>query len=168
MKGLRTARFPSREVSFSVGQGEILGMAGLVGAGRTEVAQAICGIDKPQAGSMTLDQKPVEIQSPRDAVASGIYLVPDDRRRFGLVIDMSVPENMTLPALERYSSNGIINRQSGTQSCRRGSQKAQREDTLGGCASGKLERRQPAESDSGQVASSESEGFDSRRTYAWN
>ena len=110
VKGLRTARFPKREVSFSVGQGEILGMAGLVGAGRTEVAQAICGIDKPQAGSMTIDQKPIQIQSPKDAVAHGIYLVPDDRRRFGLVIDMSVLENMTLPALSRYSSQGIINR----------------------------------------------------------
>ena len=109
VKGLRTARFPKREVSFSVGQGEILGMAGLVGAGRTEVAQAICGIDKPQAGSMTIDQKPIQIQSPKDAVANGIYLVPDDRRRFGLVIDMSVLENMTLPALSRYSSQGIIN-----------------------------------------------------------
>jgi ribose transport system ATP-binding protein len=109
VKGLRTARFPKREVSFSVGQGEILGMAGLVGAGRTEVAQAICGIDQPQAGSMALDQKPIQIQSPKDAVANGIYLVPDDRRRFGLVIDMSVCENMTLPALSRYSSQGIIN-----------------------------------------------------------
>ncbi len=73
VKGLRTARFPKREVYFSVGQGEILGIAGLVGAGRTEVAQAICGIDKPQAGAMVLDQKPVQVQSPRDAVAQGIY-----------------------------------------------------------------------------------------------
>ena len=87
-----------------------MGIAGLVGAGRTEVAQAICGIDKPQAGSMTLDQKPVQMQSPQDAVARGIYLVPDDRRRFGLVIDMSVCQNMTLPALVRYSSQGIISR----------------------------------------------------------
>ena len=59
---------------------------------------------------MTLDQKAIQIQSPRDAVASGIYLVPDDRRRFGLVIDMTVRENMTLPALSRYASQGIINR----------------------------------------------------------
>src|SRR6266496_5529 len=80
VKGLRTARFPGREISFSVGQGEILGLAGLVGAGRTEVAQAICGIERPMGGAMVLDQKPVQIQSPRDAVAQGIYLVPDDRR----------------------------------------------------------------------------------------
>ena len=109
VKGLRTSRFPGREVSFSVGQGEILGIAGLVGAGRTEVAQAICGIEKPVAGMMRLDDNPVKVQSPRDAVSQGIYLVPDDRRRCGLVIDMSVCENMTLPALRRYAPNGIIN-----------------------------------------------------------
>src|SRR5882672_5069952 len=123
VKGLRTARFPKREVSFSVGQGEILGVAGLVGAGRTEVAQAICGIDKPQAGAMVLDQKPIEVQSPRDAVAQGIYLVPDDRRRFVLVIDMSVSENMTLPALERYSSQGIISRKAERKAAEEGVKK---------------------------------------------
>ncbi len=110
VKGLRTARFPGREISFSVGQGEILGLAGLVGAGRTEVAHAICGIEPRMAGTMLLDRKPVQVLSARDAVTQGIYLVPDDRRRFGLVMDMSVRENMTLPALGRYARKGIISR----------------------------------------------------------
>ncbi len=123
VKGLRTARFPGREISFSVGQGEILGLAGLVGAGRTEVAQAICGIERPMGGAMVLDQKPVQIQSPRDAVAQGIYLVPDDRRRCGLVIDMSVCENMTLPALRRYATRGIISRRAERKAAEDGVQK---------------------------------------------
>ena len=123
VKGLRTARYPSREVSFSVGKGEVVGLAGLVGAGRTEVAQAICGIEKPLAGAMLLDGKPIQIQSPKDGVAYGIYLVPDDRRRFGLVIDMSVRENMTLPALERYSSKGIISRRAERKAAEEGVQK---------------------------------------------
>lgn len=123
VKGLRTARFPRREVSFSVGQGEILGIAGLVGAGRTEVAQAICGIEKPVAGAMRLDEKPVKVQSPRDAVTQGIYLVPDDRRRCGLVIDMSVCENMSLPALGRFAPNGIINSRAERRAAEEGVQK---------------------------------------------
>jgi len=72
---------------------------------------------------MVLDQKPIEVQSPRDAVAQGIYLVPDDRRRLGLVIDMSVCENMTLPALERYSSQGIISRKAERKAAEEGVKK---------------------------------------------
>ena len=123
VKGLRTSRFPRREVSFSVGRGEILGIAGLVGAGRTEVAQAICGIDKPLAGSMRLEQKPVKVQSARDAVNQGIYLVPDDRRRFGLVIDMTVCENMSLAGLSRYAPRGIISARAERKAAEEGVQK---------------------------------------------
>ena len=110
VRGLRTRRFPKREVSFSVGRGEILGLAGLVGAGRTEVAQAICGMEERLAGNFLLEQKPVQIQSPRDAVAHGIYLVPDDRRRFGLVGEMNVCENLTLPGLRQFAWRGILDR----------------------------------------------------------
>jgi ribose transport system ATP-binding protein len=123
VRGLRTQRFPQQEVSFSVGKGEILGVAGLVGAGRTEIAQVICGIEKPIGGTMLLDGKPIRIQSARDAIAKGIYLVPDDRRRLGLITEMSVSENVTLPALSRYAWKGIIDRNSERQAAEDGARK---------------------------------------------
>ncbi|HEY2865589.1 MAG TPA: sugar ABC transporter ATP-binding protein, partial [Pyrinomonadaceae bacterium] len=108
IRDLRTDRYPSTSVSFDVGRGEILGFAGLVGAGRSEVARAIFGVDPSITASMTLDGKLVDIRSCRDAIENGIYLVPEDRRVTGLIVDMSVRENITLPALERYTRAGLI------------------------------------------------------------
>src|SRR5262249_4521732 len=81
-KELRSHRYPEHAVSFTAGGGEILGLAGLVGAGRPELAQAIFGID-PLSGSISSGGKRLSIQSPRDAIAQGIYLVPEDRRALG-------------------------------------------------------------------------------------
>ena len=100
--GLRTRRYPQHAVSFGVGRGEILGMAGLVGAGRSEIALAIFGIEPPIAGTVSLGGQPLRIDEPEDAIGHGILLVPEDRRSAGLVVDFSIRENVSLPALGRY------------------------------------------------------------------
>jgi ribose transport system ATP-binding protein len=106
--GLRTRRYPQHAVSFAVGRGEILGVAGLVGAGRSEMAQAIFGIDTPAAGTIVLDGITLAMGTPADAIRQGVFLVPEDRRSSGLVVDFSVRENVSLPALGRYASYGIV------------------------------------------------------------
>jgi ribose transport system ATP-binding protein len=105
---LRTTRYPKQEVSFDVGRGEIVGLAGLVGAGRTEVGQAIFGIEGAAEAIVRLDNQVLHIRSPQDAIRQGIYLVPEDRRVAGLITDMPIRENVTLPSLERYAQVGLI------------------------------------------------------------
>jgi ribose transport system ATP-binding protein len=106
--GLRTRRYPAHGVSFAVGRGEILGVAGLVGAGRTEVARAIFGIEAPLAGTIALDGHALAIRGPEEAIRQGVFLVPEDRRVAGLVLDFSIRENVSLPALGRYARHGIL------------------------------------------------------------
>jgi ribose transport system ATP-binding protein len=108
VKKVRTRRYPQKAVSFDVCRGEILGFAGLVGAGRTEIAQTLFGVDGPVAGTVLLDGKSIEISSPRDAISHGIYLIPEDRRETGLILDQTVRENITLPDLSHYASAGLI------------------------------------------------------------
>jgi ribose transport system ATP-binding protein len=107
---LRTRRYPHVEVDFDVRQGEILGIAGLVGSGRSEVVQAVFGVDRAVAGSVWLDGAPIKIRCAHDAIRQGIYLAPEDRRRCGLIVDMSIRDNITMPALRRYATAGIVNR----------------------------------------------------------
>ena len=108
IEGLRTRRYPQQTVSFGVSRGEILGVAGLVGAGRSEVAQAIFGVERPLAGRVLLDGAAIEIADAAAAIRQGVFLVPEDRRTAGLVVDFSVRENVTLPALGRYASHGLV------------------------------------------------------------
>jgi ABC-type sugar transport system ATPase subunit len=95
-------------VSFDLGEGEILGLAGLVGSGRTEIVRAIAGADGRLAGEMTLDGAPFNPPNPRVAVGAGVVLVPEDRRRQGLVPDFSARENATLGVAQRYSSGPVL------------------------------------------------------------
>ncbi|HEV3470813.1 MAG TPA: sugar ABC transporter ATP-binding protein [Pyrinomonadaceae bacterium] len=108
VRGLRTRRYPQHAVSFEIGAGEILGFAGLVGAGRSEVAQAVFGVDPPAGGEVALDGETLKIQSPRDAIRRGIYLVPEDRRRSGLIVEEVIRKNVTLPSLGRYARAGLV------------------------------------------------------------
>jgi ribose transport system ATP-binding protein len=100
--------FPSHSISLDIRQGEILGLAGLVGAGRSELAMTVFGIVRPLGGKIIIDRKPVKVHSPRNAIANGIYLVPEDRRKTGLITSMALRENVTLPDLWRYASLGLI------------------------------------------------------------
>ena len=95
-----------RDVSFSVRKGEILGFAGLMGAGRTEVMRAIFGADPLESGEVHVHGKPVKIRQPVDAVAAGIGYLSEDRKNFGLATGMSVEANVTLPSLSRYLTWG--------------------------------------------------------------
>jgi ribose transport system ATP-binding protein len=97
-----------QDISFSVRKGEVVGLGGLVGAGRTEVARAIFGADAVDAGEILLDGRPVSIHSPRDAIRLGIGLVPEDRKLLGLVLGMAVRENVTLANLEAVAPGGFI------------------------------------------------------------
>ena len=108
VEALRTRRYPKQAVSFTVGRCEILGMAGLVGAGRSEIAQAIFGIDRPLAGRLVLDDVPLTIAGPTDAIRQGVFLVPEDRRSSGLMVDCSIRENVSLPALDRHATYGLV------------------------------------------------------------
>ncbi len=107
---LRTRFKPAHHVSFEVARGEILGFAGLVGAGRSEVMQAVFGVEPALEGQIELDGEPLRIASSRDAIRAGIYLAPEDRRATGLVTEMTIRENVTLPAVRRYTSLGLIRR----------------------------------------------------------
>ena len=97
-------------VSFEVRRGEILGFAGLVGAGRTELMQTIFGVTPAIGGRMTLGGAPFAPRTPRNAIDAGVFLVPEDRKRHGLVLPMSVAENTTLPSVGRLARWGRLDR----------------------------------------------------------
>ncbi len=99
----------SKDVSFSVNRGEIVGMAGLVGAGRSEVARAVFGADPMDSGKVYVEGREVNIHSPNDAIAAGIGLLPEDRKLDGLVLVLPVKTNSSLTVLERFSSFGVVN-----------------------------------------------------------
>jgi ABC-type sugar transport system ATPase subunit len=105
VKGLTTDLL--RDVSFSAHAGEILGFAGLVGAGRTETMRAIFGADPIKSGEITLKGKPTKFTSPKDAIDSGIALCPEDRKEQGLVLLRSIRDNISMPVLRRIK-NGIV------------------------------------------------------------
>jgi ABC-type sugar transport system ATPase subunit len=96
------------DVSLSVRRGEVLGLTGLVGAGRTELARLLFGADRPDSGEVFLDGKRLALRSPQDAIASGICLLTEDRKEQGLVLGLSVRENFGLPNLERLSRLGFV------------------------------------------------------------
>ena len=110
VRNIRSSRYPGKQVSFDAGKGEILGFAGLVGAGRSEIVKAIVGLDRINEGEIELGAQKISIQSARNAIDRGIYLVPEDRRGEGLVTQMSVRENTTLPSLKRFAPFNLIRR----------------------------------------------------------
>ncbi|MDR1612595.1 MAG: sugar ABC transporter ATP-binding protein [Planctomycetota bacterium] len=97
-------------VSFSVRKGEILGMAGLMGAGRTEIAECLFGINPRAGGEIRINGDPTAIRSPRDAIRRGMALISDDRKQKGLNLEATVGENISLLRLRSFSKAGIINR----------------------------------------------------------
>jgi ribose transport system ATP-binding protein len=97
-----------RDVSFKLHRGEVLGIAGLVGSGRTELLRLLAGVDKLSAGSIAIDGKTVDLRNPSDAISAGIGLVPEERKREGIIPARSVTINMALASLGRFSKAGII------------------------------------------------------------
>ncbi|MDX6209633.1 MAG: rhamnose transport system ATP-binding protein [Frankiales bacterium] len=98
------------DISFSVRRGEIVALAGLVGAGRSEVARAIFGIDRRDAGTVQVRGKALPAGSPRAAMAAGLALVPEDRRQQGLVMEMAIDHNVALASLDNLQEHGLIRR----------------------------------------------------------
>jgi rhamnose transport system ATP-binding protein len=96
------------DISLTVRSGEIVALAGLVGSGRSEVARAVFGIDRYDAGQVTVRGKPLKKASPTSAMAAGIGFVPEDRRQQGLVMDMSVQQNVALASLGNLEKGGLI------------------------------------------------------------
>lgn len=97
-----------QDVSFSVRRGEVLGFYGLVGAGRTEIAETLFGLRQPNQGSIHVDGKEVRISSPASAIEMGISLVPEDRKGQGLVLGMNCRDNMTLPQVDDLTSGPFV------------------------------------------------------------
>ena len=110
VRNARSSRYPASTVEFDASRGEILGFAGLVGAGRSEIVKAIVGLDAAGGAEVSIGEDRVAIHSPADAIGHGIYLVPEDRRGEGLVTGMTVRENTTLPSLKKYSTLHLIRR----------------------------------------------------------
>ena len=97
-----------RDVSFEIRRGEVVGFYGLVGAGRTEIAETLFGLREPSAGTILLDGEEVRIHSPADAIARGISLVPEDRKGQGLVLGMNCRDNMTLPQVDDLTAGFFV------------------------------------------------------------
>jgi len=98
-----------KDVSFVLRKGEILGFAGLMGAGRTETARLLFGADKRDGGEILVKGQPVKINSPVDAVKAGIGYLSEDRKQFGLCIGLSVSDNTVLPTLEQFTKGPFVN-----------------------------------------------------------
>jgi ribose transport system ATP-binding protein len=107
VRGLNRGR-AIRDVSFTVRRGEILGFAGLMGAGRTEVARAVFGADAIDSGEVRVRGHQLTLKSPRDAVQAGIGYLSEDRKHFGLATGMDVESNITLPSLRRWLKWGVF------------------------------------------------------------
>lgn len=97
-----------KDINFELKKGEILGLAGLVGAGRTEVARAIFGADPIQRGEIYIDGKKVTIKQPSDAVKAGIGYLSEDRKRFGLMVNMNVSENIFISSINKYLKGPFV------------------------------------------------------------
>lgn len=111
VEDLRTTAWPKHSISFSVRAGEIVGIAGLVGAGRSELLRAIFSIDRALSGYIAVDGQPCMMGSPRTAILSGLALVPEDRKTEGLILENSVFENIGLAGWRRFAHAGwLVNR----------------------------------------------------------
>lgn len=109
VKNLITTQSPHNEgISFDLHRGEILGIAGLVGAGRTEVLRALFGADPAIGGVITCAGRPLNIKAPRDAIAAGIGFVTEDRKDEGLILDMEIAANTSLASLKDVSARGLL------------------------------------------------------------
>ena len=107
VRDLRTTAHPQHELNFSLQPGEIVGVAGLVGAGRTEMLLALFGVEPAVGGEILLNGVAQKISNPHDAIAAGLALVPEDRKQQGVILEMAVRENLSLPSLRRDAHAGF-------------------------------------------------------------
>ena len=105
---LVTPAHPGKSIDLTIRAGEIVGMAGLVGAGRTELLETLFGGTPALSGEIKVDGKPIRIKSPKGAIRAGMGLVPEDRKEQGLVVEMALRENITMASMDRHSRKGFI------------------------------------------------------------
>ena len=98
-----------RDVSFNLRKGEILGVAGLMGAGRTEIMRAIFGVDPHESGELVFKGEPLKITKPEDAIKAGMAFVTENRKTEGLILDFSILRNIALPSVDNFAKNSVIN-----------------------------------------------------------
>ncbi|CAI8756486.1 sugar ABC transporter ATP-binding protein [Kosakonia quasisacchari] len=96
-------------INFSLRKGEILGFYGLVGAGRTELMQALSGVSRPSSGDIILNGRTVQFRQPADAINAGIVCVPEERQKQGAIIELSIAQNISLPQLSKLNRHGVLN-----------------------------------------------------------
>src|SRR5262249_3995648 len=106
VRAWRTAAHPGARLDFTLREGEIVGIAGLVGAGRTELSRALVGVDRAAGGEVRLRGRALRLNSPTDAIRAGLALVPEDRKQQGVILEMAVRENTTLASLRRDARAG--------------------------------------------------------------
>jgi ribose transport system ATP-binding protein len=109
VKDVVTATWPRHRLNLKIRAGEIVGIAGLVGAGRTELLRTLFGVDAPISGSIEVAGHVVPLKSPQDAIAAGVALVPEDRKQQGVVLEMTIRENTGLASLHQHSRFGFLN-----------------------------------------------------------
>lgn len=109
VEGVATPAHPTHPISFSLRSGEIVGLGGLVGSGRTELLETLFGITPALAGTIKVDGDSESLQNPREAIAAGLALVPEDRKQQGLIIDMAVADNLSLASVGRDQKRGFLN-----------------------------------------------------------
>jgi ribose transport system ATP-binding protein len=110
VSGLRTSRHPERALSFTVRGGEIVGVAGLLGAGRTSLLRTLFGVTPAAGGAVRVAGRAITPRAPRDAIAAGIGLVPEDRQQQGIILEMAIRANVSLPSLDRAQRYGVLDR----------------------------------------------------------
>lgn len=108
LDAVETSTYPGKPISLTLRAGEIVGLAGLVGAGRTELLETIFGVTPALTGTITVGDETLTIQTPLDAIRAGLGLVPEDRKDQGLVLEMAVRENLTLASMDRHQRKGFI------------------------------------------------------------
>ena len=145
VRGVSNRAAGVRDVSFTVKRGEIFGLAGLVGSGRTQLAETLFGLTPLDAGEIVVDGATVDITSPADAIKAGIGYVPEDRRRHGVVLEMDVAANASLANLDKLSRRGLLDREAERQAAQTYVDRLPDQDSLGLCRNRDLVRWQSAE-----------------------
>lgn len=115
VESLVTQAHPSRTNSFTIRAGEVVGIAGLVGAGRTEILEAVYGITPALSGQITMAGYHGELRSPRNAIAAGMGLVPEDRKKQGIILEMALRDNLSLVSMRDHQKKGFLNHAYDTQ-----------------------------------------------------
>lgn len=167
VRGLGRAR-AYQGIDLQVRRGEIVGLTGLVGSGAKELLRSLFGLAPPDSGEVRLDGQPLSLRSPREAVAQGVALMPEERRRQGVALDLSVQENTTLAALSRFVRLGLLS--AGARAAYHPGADRAPEDQgpWRACQGASAQRRQSAKGGAGQVVRAVFQPVPAGRAQRWH